>query len=273
MMSLAKPPPPIPGVVRGGAAVLGLGILLGYAGPFATYPVLECTVRFAFWIGLVSAGALAALAAGRILRATALTRGWPRFAKVAATTLTASLPMTFVVAWVLTLVQPGRVIPPASLVGLFWAVASIQLAVVLLVDWPAGPDQEAEPTPPRPTRVDRSPPAFPQSLLARLPANFDRNILALESEDHYVRVHTASGSAIVLMSLADASAALDERLGLRVHRRWWVARGGVEGLRRDGQRILLNLANGLSVPVGRTYLAAVRASMRSDSGPWGWGAS
>jgi DNA-binding LytR/AlgR family response regulator len=42
--------------------------------------------------------------------------------------------------------------------------------------------------------------------------------------------------------------------GARVHRSWWVARGAA--VRLDGQTLVLR--NGLSVPVGRTYLQAAR---------------
>ena len=37
----------------------------------------------------------------------------------------------------------------------------------------------------------------------------ERTKLALEAEDHYVRVHTLHGSALILMRLADAVTVLD----------------------------------------------------------------
>jgi DNA-binding LytR/AlgR family response regulator len=47
-------------------------------------------------------------------------------------------------------------------------------------------------------------------------------------------------------------------LGRRVHRSWWVAADAVEGVERDGQRLLLRLSDNRCVPVGRTYRDGLR---------------
>ena len=65
------------------------------------------------------------------------------------------------------------------------------------------------------------------ALRSRLPPGIGRDIIALETEDHYLRVHAAGGSALILMRMADAVAMLDPRLGAQVHRRWWVAAAAV----------------------------------------------
>ena len=52
--------------------------------------------------------------------------------------------------------------------------------------------------------------------------------IALQGEDHYVRIHTALGSELVLMRLGDAIQELDGLEGERVHRSWWVARRAVD---------------------------------------------
>jgi DNA-binding LytR/AlgR family response regulator len=96
-------------------------------------------------------------------------------------------------------------------------------------------------------------------LLSRLPPGIGSDILALETEDHYLRVHALGGSALVLMRMADAVALLDPRLGAQVHRRWWVAEAAVAGVTSEGQKLYLRLTNEALVPVGRTFLAAARA--------------
>jgi DNA-binding LytR/AlgR family response regulator len=96
-------------------------------------------------------------------------------------------------------------------------------------------------------------------LLSRLPPGIGSDIIALETEDHYLRVHAVGGSALILMRMADAVALLDPRLGAQVHRRWWVAEAAVEGVRTEGQKLFLCLIDKSLVPVGRTYSAAARA--------------
>jgi LytTr DNA-binding domain len=84
-------------------------------------------------------------------------------------------------------------------------------------------------------------------------------ILCLQMEDHYVRVHTAAGSRLVLATLAQAIAALAGADGLQVHRSWWVARKAVVRAIADGRNLRLQLVNGATAPVSRAAVAAVRA--------------
>lgn len=49
-------------------------------------------------------------------------------------------------------------------------------------------------------------------------------ILALSAEDHYVRVHTDRGQALILMNLSCAVGALGPETGVRIHRSHWVAK-------------------------------------------------
>jgi DNA-binding LytR/AlgR family response regulator len=85
------------------------------------------------------------------------------------------------------------------------------------------------------------------------------DIIALETEDHYLRVHAVGGSALILMRMADAVALIDPQLGAQVHRRWWVAQAAVAGVRTEGQKLSLCLIDKTRVPVGRTFSAAARA--------------
>lgn len=84
-------------------------------------------------------------------------------------------------------------------------------------------------------------------------------ILCLQMEDHYVRVHTAAGSRLVLATLAQAMAALGQTDGLQVHRSWWVARRAVVRAIVEGRNLRLQLVNGAMAPVSRSAVAAVRA--------------
>ncbi len=241
-------------------AAIPVGLFLGFLGPFGSYPAYPTATRYAFWLGLTAAGAVAAVAADAMPPATRLRAGAIRTGTVA---LVSAVPMTFVVAWTMSLVQPGRVFAPQQLPALFAAVAAVQLLVVYatMTVSPAADRAEAPgraPAPPEP-EAEALPAAFPSALLSRLPPEIGSDIIALETEDHYLRVHAAGGSALILMRMADAVALLDPRLGAQVHRRWWVAQAAVAGVRTEGQKLSLCLVDESLVPVGRTFAAAVRA--------------
>mgnify|MGYP002780294976 CR=1 FL=1 len=102
--------------------------------------------------------------------------------------------------------------------------------------------------------------AFSQALLRKLPPEIGAGIVALETEDHDLRVHAAGANALLLMRMVDAANLLDPQLGAQVHRRWWVAQAAVMGLRANSAKLSLVLTDDRLVPVGRTYAAAVRAS-------------
>jgi DNA-binding LytR/AlgR family response regulator len=112
-----------------------------------------------------------------------------------------------------------------------------------------------------------APPAIPSAdpgrprLIDRLPRRLrGAELHAIEAEDHYLRLHTEKGSALVLMRLGDAMAELGGIEGARTHRSWWVARDSVLEAVRGKGRAVLHLKNGLRAPVSRTYAPALRAA-------------
>lgn len=238
-------------LARRAAPVLGVGVLLGFAGPFGSYPPLSAPVRYAFWIGMVFVGYAAALAAQKLIPETFIPR--PQL-RLGAAAIASALPLTFVAAWVVPFVRPGHMYDPLQLPALFCAVAAVQLAIVFTLL------RKSNPSPRLPAADSRDASgAFPRALLSRLPSRLGEEIVALEAEDHYLRVHTILGSDLVLMRLSDAIAAIEPDRGLQVHRSWWVAQDAIRQIVRSEQRSHLQLRNGLLVPVGRTYSAAVRS--------------
>ena len=102
------------------------------------------------------------------------------------------------------------------------------------------------------------------SLLVRLPPAIGRNIVALEAEDHYVRVHTMLGTALVHARFTDAVAAAAVLNGIRVHRSYWVRRDAIIEQQPQGRGMTLVLANNKRVPVSAGYRELVRqAGLRS----------
>lgn len=238
-------------LARRAAPVLALGVLLGFAAPFGSHPPLSAPVRYAFWISMVFAGYFAAFAAGKLVPEKVVSRPGVRVGAVA---VASALPLTFVAAWVIPIIRPGHLYQPLQLPGLFAAVAAVQLAIVFTLL-----RQPSAPVPQSSARRKDTAGSFPPALLARLPHRLGDQIVALEAEDHYLRVHTTIGSDLVLMRLSDAVAAIEPDLGLQVHRSWWVAQDAICEFMSADQRSHLKLRNGLLVPIGRTYSAAVRA--------------
>ena len=119
------------------------------------------------------------------------------------------------------------------------------------------PGRELVPaTPPLPI----APPVAVSPLAARLPLEVRGRLLCLEMEDHYVRVHTDRGSALVLMRLSDAINEAQPVQGRQVHRSWWVSDEAVEGFERNGRTGAVRLVNGARAPVSQRYLRSVEDS-------------
>ena len=231
--------------------LIALGVFLGFAGPFGSFQSLASPQRYAYWFSLVAAGYGLAIATLQILRPAAPFARLPKLAAIVVLGLISTLPMMFVVAWTLTLVF-GRSTPPSELVSLYLSVAAVQLVIAGIAAWPF-----LRPARPAPPAAGPSADQF----FERVPDRLGRDLLALEAQDHYLMVHTRRGSALIHMRLSEAVQILPPQLGFQAHRRWWVARDEVAGLRRDGHQTLIDLTGGLTVPVGRTFLAAVRSGL------------
>jgi hypothetical protein len=106
---------------------------------------------------------------------------------------------------------------------------------------------------------EQAAPAGPSlDFVDRLPKNLGRNILAIEAEDHYVRVHTDLGNTLIPGRFSEAMGALHALDGLRVHRSYWVRRSAVASVELQGRGLQLTLTNGLKVPVSHAYKEVAR---------------
>lgn len=108
-------------------------------------------------------------------------------------------------------------------------------------------------------RSEESEPRPDHSRLARrLSRDFQGPVIALQSEDHYVRVHGRTGSQLILMRLRDAIDEMDGVLGAQVHRSWWVAEGGIASTDVDGRKFTVRLLNGAVAPVARASISRLQ---------------
>ena len=86
-----------------------------------------------------------------------------------------------------------------------------------------------------------------------------RDVLALQMEDHYVRVHRPNGSELILMPLARAIEGVETE-GLRTHRSWWVASHAVRKVEGNARSMRLHLSNGTVAPVARSAVIHLKAA-------------
>lgn len=121
------------------------------------------------------------------------------------------------------------------------------------------------------SRTDSEPPAGPPDralpavsmLLSRLPPSLGFNIVAIKSEDHYLRVFTDHGDALILYKLSTAIEELEALgyAGLRVHRSYWVRREAISAVHPEGRNLAITLSTGLNIPVSQTYRETVRTGV------------
>jgi hypothetical protein len=247
------------------AAMTVIGVFLAIIGPFGSIaaPLPERLVTWTgfAWLGYACYRPMQSVASWGE-RALAL----PRWGVLAAAVLVGTVPMTVAVLAINTVPLGNLRWPGLDVVmGTYFSVLVIGGAVTVLFNLvqsgprPAMPIAAAAPAPqaPAPEPAPSAPPQ-PNLLFDQLPPELGSDIIALEMEDHYVRVHTALGSALVLMRLRDATALVGDLEGMQVHRSWWVARGAVEDVLRDGRNIRLRLARGLEAPVARAKVAELR---------------
>jgi hypothetical protein len=230
----------------GFAVSTALGLTLGVLGPFGSYLSGSWPVRTAYWVACLWAGWLAFGVSLPMLKRWAAGRGisawlWAPPAVAVLTLLPAVFsralaaglwPAAGVIGW-LEWYGQCLVISALATLGMLWAARS-QATI------PSAPDTSS---------------ADPRD---RLPPRLGRTVLCLQMEDHYVRVHTPHGSALVLMSLSQAMAGLKDVEGVQTHRSWWVARAAIAGVVEDGRKLRLRLTGGLEAPVSRARIGALR---------------
>jgi hypothetical protein len=242
------------------AAMTAIGVFLAILGPFgsiaAPFPERLVTWLGFAWLGYACYRPMQSVATWGE-RALAL----PRWGVLAAAVLVGTVPMTFAVIAVNRLGSGNWRLPGLEgWLGTYFSVLVIGGAITVLFNLVQGQRDSAPPPQPAPTPSPPPEPAAPppNPLFDTLPPELGSDIIALEMEDHYVRVHTALGSALVLMRLRDAMALVSDIEGIQVHRSWWVARAAVEDVLRDGRNVRLKLARGIEAPVARAKIAEIK---------------
>ena len=229
------------------AIVFGTGTFLAILGPFGSY-ALGWLGAWLYWTGFIALGTAIGYGAGHLL--PRLFPDLPKAAAYCAVAALVSVPVTGAVLAMNTAVfsQTVDLERVMTVYALVLVISAFATAVVYVVERLSTPET-AETASTRPAAA----------LIDKLPARLKTaQIQALAAEDHYLRVHTDRGEALILMRLSDAAAACEGLDGARTHRSWWVARAAVrDAVKADG-RATLTLEDGVRAPVSRTYYPRLR---------------
>ena len=99
---------------------------------------------------------------------------------------------------------------------------------------------------------------LPPEFLQRTSNLRAEDVLALQAEEHYVRIYSREGSELIHCRFGKAAKEMPAELGLQVHRSWWVAESAVLSAQRGPRRWQLDLVSDVAVPVSDSYVTAVR---------------
>ncbi|MEL7538038.1 MAG: LytTR family DNA-binding domain-containing protein [Pseudomonadota bacterium] len=252
----------------GRAPRLRLYVLLGLLVAFSQLvdPLADATLKqtVVFWSVRLGAALVSLLAAEWLVRKSLQERfeklAWLKPAVL--TMLVAVLPMT-VAEMLLEQYIPQQAdfddseLLAKSVIGAFLSeyltIATVLVPINLLL-WVLI-DSRALAIKPEPVASPYKEPAF----LKKADGAKAGDVLALEAEEHYVRVHTSAKAYMIHHRLRDAIADMPTSLGTQVHRSWWVSKEAVMKVTRSGRRRILVLSNGLEVPVSDGFLEQAKA--------------
>lgn len=230
------------------AMLLGaFSLVMAELGPYRTLDAPHW-LRIAYWFLAVFVSGAAVIGADRALERR-IVSFWPR---IGAISLMITLPVTLYIYWLnaLMLDLPRR--------WWLWPQLAWQVLVVMLLLatlrgllWRRVVETRTLVMPPLP-EAERE---FRMHLSARRRM---ARLIALEAEDHYIRVHTDMGSELVGMRFADALEELKRAHGFRIHRSWWVAADAIEAVRWSRGGGEARLSGGIVAPVSRRNAATLR---------------
>lgn len=228
-----------------------VGLVLGLIGPFGTYDLLPLSVRLVYWTAIITLNwALCDIAARWLDQLLPRDMGGRSTAVILVTAVVVSGPATGLVTianGVSSIGWPDRVLLLYGQVFLLTTAISFPVFLIASESESSGHLRSAS------MNIGSADGSLFQMRLANLKVS---EIRYIETQDHYLCLHSDHGSELILCRMEDASRELSG-LGHRVHRCWWVSDKARSGIERVGQSIHVVLNDGHRVPIGRTYRAAL----------------
>ncbi|MEM7703361.1 MAG: LytTR family DNA-binding domain-containing protein [Pseudomonadota bacterium] len=249
-----------------------IGVVLAFIGPFGSFTE-PLAYRLISWVGFAWLGYAIYSPINAIADRLSEALDLPRVFTWGLTVTLATVPMAIAV-WLVSR-MPGPYPMPSvqvaaeqyfyvwivggGITAFFYLIEGRHVPASIPTSHPSDPEPQTEAASPVAPAVELAAPSLsPNPLLDALPAELGSDVVALEMEDHYVRVHTALGSELVLMRLRDAMTHVSDVEGRQTHRSWWVARGAVEDVQREGRNVRLILARGVEAPVSRAQVSELK---------------
>lgn len=93
-------------------------------------------------------------------------------------------------------------------------------------------------------------------VVARLDPHLRGSLLSLTGRDHYVDVRTTAGTGAILMRFSDAMGEVAPVEGAQIHRSHWVAWAAIDGVEREGGKLVV-VTGDEKLPVSRSYRQAL----------------
>jgi LytTr DNA-binding domain len=245
---------------------IGIGLVMAIIAPLQTDQI-DLLPRLAYWQILMVSGATLGLGVTELVERWGRLRRWPWLEVPVIGTLIA-LPLTMIV------MGTGAMFFGAGANGIFrfsynfGITALISIAITALGHAING-NKAAEtpaPLPATEAATQTTPPPQPEAnrFNERLPLPLRTlPIIALQAEDHYLRVHLSAGdqasaqSTLILLRLSDAIAELPADTGAQTHRSWWVAKQAVRSVTKADGRATLTLDHDIEAPVSRSFYKAL----------------
>lgn len=225
----------------------GLGLLMAELGPYRTLDAPDA-VRRGYWLIAVLASGVVGIFVDRALAAHV--RGfWIRIVIVSV----AITPPVTVFIYTLNAMMLDLPRRPWLLPQLAWQVLVVMLLIMTLraLLWRRVVERQTVVMPPLPEAERR----FRLRLSAK---RRGARLIAIEAEDHYVRVHTDGGSELVPMRFSEAVGELAQAYGYRLHRSWWAAAEAIESVRWNRGTGEARLAGGILAPISRSCAPALK---------------
>ena len=220
-------------------------LILALSGPFGTLEHYNALERLAYWAIIAPTTYILASGVATLVTISLMRKKLNSWLAYAAGGTSAGI-IVGIFVWLFGVFLDqsfGR-----SLLGLLTAMTytiPITIGVTLLFKLSEKPSEVAE---------SNSPDV---RFFERIPKHLGRDLISLNSQDHYVKVTTSMGSELILMRLSDAIMELEGFDGLQPHRSWWIAKKHVKQINTVNNKKSIELSNGELVPISRAKIKDV----------------